>query len=60
MGSHNGREGLQFVYLDEILEWARGKEESLSFLKLHGRGELRLLVVVTKMSNLIESTAEDD
>ena len=56
MCGHDGREGLQFVHLDEVLERARGEEERLSLLQWHGGGELRLLVIVSEMSNLIEST----
>ena len=51
---HDGRERVEFVDEDEILEWTRSEEESVAFLQRHGRRELRLVVVVAQMSDLIQ------
>jgi hypothetical protein len=54
MSGHDGRQGLQFVHQNEVLERTRSKEEGLSFLQWHGRRELWFFIVVSEMSYLIE------
>ena len=51
---HDGREGIQLIHEDQIFERPRSEEERVTFLQRHGRGELRLVVVVAQMSNLIQ------
>ena len=57
LASHDWREALEFVNLDEVLEWSWREEEGLSLLQLHGGGELGLIVIITKVGNLVQGTA---
>ena len=59
MSGHDWGERLKLVDLDEVLEGTRSEEECLSLLQRHGGGELRLLIIVSQVSYLVEGTVWD-
>lgn len=53
---HDGGKVLLFVHQHQVFERPRLEEEGVSLLQRHRRGELRLLVVVAQVSDLVEIT----
>ena len=53
---HDRRQAVHLVHHDEVLQHAWSKEERVTFLQRHGTAELWLVIVVTKVCNLIQVT----
>lgn len=47
---------MQLVHHDQVLKRSWCKEESITFLQWHGRTELRLIIIIAQMRNLIQIT----
>ena len=50
----NRRQRFEFVNKDKIAQWAGGEEKCVAFLQWHGRAELRFIVVISQVGNLIK------
>lgn len=56
MRCHNGRQGFQLVDQHEISELPRGEEERVSLFERHRRTEFGLVIVIAKVSDLVQVT----
>lgn len=53
---HDGGQVLLFINQHQILEGTGLEEEGVPFFQRHGRGELRLLIIITQVGNLVKVT----
>ena len=58
LAANDGREALNLVCLHKVLETPWSEEEGLSLLELHRTGELSLVIVVTKVGNLVQGAVD--
>ena len=58
MAAENGRERLELVNKNEILELSRSEEEGVALLERHRRAELRLIIVIAQVSDLVQVAAK--
>ena len=54
LAGHYRSQTLHLINKYQIFKTSRSKEESGPLLQLHCTGELRLIIIITKMSNLIQ------
>lgn len=54
--TQNRRQTVQLIHQHQILQRSWLKKECISFLKRHGRGKLWLLIIVPKVSYLVQVT----
>lgn len=57
---HDGRQVLLLVHQHQVLQGPRLEEEGVSLLQGHGGGELRLLVIVAQVGDLVQVAEGDE